>query len=182
MALTTVTLCVSRFPPCCRLVFAAHGGSWSPATHHHWPPKFKAVVHTLLLSRDSAPAAGQAPVCQEQFIDSGVREESTQVLGHILQRGGRQGSLFWQAGASTSNKSTQLGGELSAALAGAACWPPGRASHRPADDHYPARSDAHVFLAVNMAQAAVAVASSGGSGGGGTALPIDREIGSPHFE
>ena len=70
MALTTVTLCVSRFPPCCRLVFAAHGGSWSPATHHHWPPKFKAVVHTLLLSRDSAPAAGQAPVCQEQFIDS----------------------------------------------------------------------------------------------------------------
>jgi hypothetical protein len=70
MAPTTVTLCDSRFPPCCRLVSVARGGTWSPATHHHWPPKFMAVVRTLLLSQHSATAAGQAAVCQEPFIDT----------------------------------------------------------------------------------------------------------------
>ena len=58
MALTTVTLCVSRFPPCCRLVFAARGGTWSPATHHHWPDAFKAAVRTFLLAGSGAGGSG----------------------------------------------------------------------------------------------------------------------------
>ncbi len=40
--------------PCCavprRLLFAAQDGSWSPATHRHWPDAFKAAARTLLLA------------------------------------------------------------------------------------------------------------------------------------
>jgi hypothetical protein len=37
-------------PDCCRLVFVARGGTWSPSTHHHWPEAFKAAARTLLLA------------------------------------------------------------------------------------------------------------------------------------
>lgn len=43
-----------------RVLFAAQGGSWSPATHHHWPAAFKAAACTLLLagSRSGSSAGG----------------------------------------------------------------------------------------------------------------------------
>ena len=31
-------------------MFVAKGGSWTPATHHHWPDAFKAAARTVLLA------------------------------------------------------------------------------------------------------------------------------------
>jgi hypothetical protein len=45
----------------CRLVFIARGGTWSPATHHHWPDAFQAAARALLLtgSRPSGTEGGK---------------------------------------------------------------------------------------------------------------------------
>ena len=42
----------------CRVLFAANDGSWSPATHHHWPDAFKAAARTLLLAANRSSSDG----------------------------------------------------------------------------------------------------------------------------
>jgi hypothetical protein len=46
-------------PAACRLVFVARGGTWSRATHHHWPDAFKAAARTLLLAGSRPSGAGR---------------------------------------------------------------------------------------------------------------------------
>jgi hypothetical protein len=57
---TVVQICdPCLLPPNYRLPFVARGGTWSPATHHHWPAAFKAMARTLLLAR-SATGGGSS--------------------------------------------------------------------------------------------------------------------------
>jgi hypothetical protein len=39
---------------CCRLLFVARGGTWSPSNHRLWPAAFKASIRTLLLCSNSS--------------------------------------------------------------------------------------------------------------------------------
>ena len=48
-----------------RVLFAARDGSWSPATHRHWPAAFKAAARTLLLAANRSSANVGAPSSQD---------------------------------------------------------------------------------------------------------------------
>ncbi len=48
-----------------RALFAARDGSWSPATHRHWPATFKAATRALLLAANRASGTSGAPASQD---------------------------------------------------------------------------------------------------------------------
>lgn len=47
------------------------GGSWSPATHRLWPPKFKAALRTCLLA-GQRPASPDSEACGLGALPPGV--------------------------------------------------------------------------------------------------------------
>ncbi len=55
----------------CRLMHIVKGGSWSPATHRLWPPKFKAALRTCLLA-GQRPASPDSEACGLGALPPGV--------------------------------------------------------------------------------------------------------------
>ena len=73
---------------CCRLVFVARSGGWSPATHYHWPDAFKAATNTLLLAGSLTLGTGTGNVAASRGArpaPAGLAALPADVLLRILQ-------------------------------------------------------------------------------------------------
>ena len=64
----------------------ARGGTWSPATHHHWPDAFKAAARALLLAGNGqGQGAAASKVSQPSSLATRLPALPAEVLLRIIQ-------------------------------------------------------------------------------------------------